>query len=45
MLLAPITEKRYAADCIGIVDIIYTPILILTLLLLPLYAGLVKIHP
>lgn len=30
-LLAPITDTRYASDCIGIIDIIYTPILLLTL--------------
>ena len=31
-LLAPLTNKRYAIDVVPIVDIIYTPLLILTLL-------------
>ena len=31
-ILSPLTDSRYAADAIGIIDIIYTPILILTLL-------------
>jgi len=31
-LLAPLTNRRFAADCVPIVDIFYTPILILTLL-------------
>ena len=32
-LLAPISEKRFALDAVSIIDIIYTPILILTLLI------------
>jgi len=31
-LFAPVTDARYAADCVAVVDIIYTPLLILTLL-------------
>ncbi len=31
-MLAPLTTARYAADCVAVVDIFYTPILMLTLL-------------
>jgi inner membrane protein len=30
-LLAPLTDTRYALDAIGIIDVIYTPLLVLTL--------------
>ena len=31
-IFAPLTDRRYAIDAIGIIDIVYTPILLLTLL-------------
>ena len=31
-LFAPVTDTRHAADCVAVVDILYTPVLILTLL-------------